>query len=201
MKTEIFTVTSQGQGMNEALAVTERMGMEAGLERKQILRLRLLSEELFGLLRGIAGEVEADYWLERTDRQFALHLKSEVTLTRDMHEQLVAVSTSGENAAAKGFMGKIREMIAVSLLPKDSGTSILSGLSLGLMSMAAPSANTYRWSMKKYKEAVESERKGNMEAEEAWDELERSIVASIADEVSVCVTGSCAEITIFKAFD
>lgn len=129
MKTETIHVTSLGLGMDEALAVTEKTGLASGLEKKQILRLRLLAEELIGMLRGIAGDVEADYWLERNGRAYALHLRSDVTMTREMHEQLIAVSTSGENAAAKGFMGKIREMIAVALLPRESGSSLLSGLS------------------------------------------------------------------------
>lgn len=191
---------SLGLGMDEALAVTEKTGLASGLEKKQILRLRLLAEELIGMLRGIAGDVEADYWLERNGRAFAFHLRSDVTMTREMHEQLIAVSTSGENAAAKGFMGKIREMIAVALLPRESGSSLLSGLSLGLMSIAAPSADTFRWSMKQYREAMDGEPAGSADAEAARDELERSIVASIADEVSVCVEGSCAEISITKAF-
>lgn len=213
MKTEIISVTSRGQGMDEALAMTEKLGAESGLERKQNLRLRLLAEELFGMLRGIAGDVEADYWLEKTDRNFALHLKSNVVMTREMREQLIAVSTSGENAAARGFMGKLREMIAVALLPDESGRSGLTGLSLGFAglsmgfaSMADPSSVTqlrtdvFRWSMLEYKKKVDSSRSENTEAEAAWDELERSIVASIADEVSVCVVNSDVEIIISKAF-
>ena len=46
MKTETIHVTSLGLGMDEALAVTEKTGLASGLEKKQILRLRLLAEEL-----------------------------------------------------------------------------------------------------------------------------------------------------------
>ena len=195
-----FIVTSRGEGIQEALAATEKLGVDSGLSIKENLRLRLLAEELFGMVRSIVGDMEARYWVEHEGKSFVLHLGSEVELTQETRRQLIAVSTQGENAAAKGFMGKIREMIAVALLPRESGASLLSGLSLGLMSMASPSANTYRWSMSQYKEAVNSERARNAEAEAAWDELERSIVASIADEVSVLVAGSSTEIIIFKTF-
>ena len=184
--------------------MTEKLGSENALERKQVLHLRLLAEELFGTLRSIAGEVEGEYWIEREGKSYTLHLRSDVELTRETREALIAVSSSGGNAAVKGFTGKIREMIAVALLPKDSGVSLLSGLSLGLMSMAGPSAqgssDSLRWSMKQYKTAVDSKRSGSADAEETWDELEKSIVASIADEVSVCVKGSDVEISIYNSF-
>ena len=207
MTTDSIRITSQGLGRKEALAATEKAGLDSGLERKQILRLRLLAEELVGMLRGVAGDMEADYWLEQKDREFILHLGADITMTREMREQLLAVSTSGENANAKGFMGKIREMIAAALLPRES-RPLLTGLSLGLMSMASNSspsaqqaaAEAFRWSMKQYKDTVSSELSESEAAKAAWDELEKSIVASVADEVSVCVTGSHAEISIFKSF-
>ena len=207
MAADIIRITSQGQGRKEALAATEKAGLDGGLERKEILRLRLLAEELVGMLRGIAGDVEADFWLERKDREYTLHLGADVTMTREMREQILKVSTSGENAAAVGFMGKIREMIAAALLPRES-SSLLSGLSAGLMIMASnssPSAqraavDSFSWSMKQYRDMVSSGMTESETARAAWDELEKSIVASVADEVSVCVTGSHAEISIFKSF-
>ena len=207
MTTEIIRISSQGLGRKEALAVTEKAGLDGGLDRKEILRLRLLAEELVGMLRGIVGDMEADYWLEQNDREFILHLGADINMTREMREQLLAVSTSGENAGAKGFMGKIREMIAAALLPRESRL-LLSGLSVGLMSMASSSgpsaqqavAEAFRWSMKEYKDTVSSELSESEAARAAWDELEKSIVASVADEVIVCVTGSHAEISIFKSF-
>ena len=204
MKTKSITVSNRGLGVAEALALTERLGADGALEKRQILHLRLLAEELFGTLRSIAGDVEAEYWIEWESKSYALHLRANVELTRERREALISVSSTGGNAAVKGFTGKVREMIAVALLPKDSGVSLLSGLSLGLMSMASPSAqgssDSLRWSMKQYKTAVNSERSGSTAAEEAWDELEKSIVASIADEISVSVRGSDVEITIFKTY-
>ena len=50
MKSNIIKVTSQGEGINEALTMTEGLAQACGLEKKQSLQLRLLSEELFRLL-------------------------------------------------------------------------------------------------------------------------------------------------------
>ena len=37
-------------------------------------------------------------------------------------------------------------------------------------------------------------------AREEWDELEKSIVANIADEVSIAIRGSEVEMTVYKNF-
>ena len=112
MKTEQIVITSKGQGMDQALTLTEKLGSEAGLKGKPVLHLRLLAEELFGMLRGIAGEVEANYWIEAEGTKFEIHMKSDVQMNDEIREQFLAASSSGKNTAASSFMGKIRVMIA-----------------------------------------------------------------------------------------
>lgn len=207
MKTEEIIVSSQGIGWDESMAVTERLGTNCGLDRKSSLRLRLLAEELIGLMRGIAGKVEAVYWAENTGREFELHLRSDIVMTQEIRKQIIAVSTSGENSANRGFFGKIREMIAVALLPDEFGISVLSGLSLGMMGVAdaSPEAQmiateNMNWSLIQYRNQIEKARGRDGAADTAWDELEKSIVASVADEITVKVSGSHVEITISKKF-
>ena len=202
MKTEQILVTNTGTGMQEALEATEKLGAESGLSEKEVLRLRLMAEEMFGLFRSIVGEAEADYWVEEKDRTCKIHLNSDVTLTRERRKALLSASTAGENAAVKGFSEKVMEMIAVALLPKEEKPSMLS---LGLMSLGSPGgyragSDYYDWSMKKYIEELRNEDAGNAGAEEAKDELEKSIIASIADDVSISIVGSKVGITIVKAF-
>ena len=205
MKTARIKVTTRGEGMEEALAATEKLGTDSGLAHKEQLRLRLLAEELIGLMRGIAGSVEACYQAEQEERRFRLCLSADVTLDKERRKQLLAASSSGKNAAARGFMGKLREMVAIVVLPKSQSSPGVSNLSLGLISMGSPrgyvsGADTYNWSMSTYMSEVKSKRGENAEADEAWDELEKSIVANLADEVTVQIVGHNAEITITKAF-
>ena len=161
MNPEKVKVTSQGQGWAEATELTEALGEACGLEKKEKLRLRLLAEELIGLMRGITGDMEAFYEIGQKEKQFQLCLESDVKLTREMHKELLAVATSGKNAAAQGFMGKLRDMIAVALLPYGEGLDIMAGLSLGLMTMGSPTgaaagAESYMWSLNDYREKAES---------------------------------------------
>lgn len=204
MKTREIAVTSRGLGMHEALEMTETLAVESGLDQNQVLHLRLLAEELFGMLKGIAGDVEALYWMDIEGKSFEQHMKASVDMTVEMRDALLSAATSGKNEAAKSFMGRIRDMIGVRLLPSNEGPS---ELAQALMNAAwsTPgnnlSVNTSDvWSMQQYKSDVQSKREEGGEAKEAWDELEKSIVAKIADEVKISIVGSTAEITVFKAF-
>ena len=204
---EIF-ISSRGQGMQEALEETEKLGLDCGLDTKENLRLRLLAEELFGMVRSIVGDVEGVYQVKENEKHFDIRLNADVSLTREMRNQLISVSTEGKNAASKGFMGKLKDMISIALLPKDSSSTLFSDFSLGLMSIAGnsgpasqeASANAFYWSMNQYKQSVRKKSEDSEDAMEAWDELEKSIVANIADEVTVCIKGSNVDILIQKAF-
>lgn len=200
-----LTITSEGEGTEEALTMTEQFGRDCGLNRKSMLQLRLLAEEMLGMLRSIAGDVRARYWLEIDRRQFELHMKSRVEMSEELRRQLLAASTSGENAAARGLMGKIRVMIAEALMTVKSSdetaapSELPDGYSLSPLTATAD-MDAYVWSMENYKEEVERQKEESEEAKEAWDDLERSIVAKIADEVSVRIVGANVEMIVYKEF-
>lgn len=197
-KTAVITVTSEGQGIEEALSMTERVGREAGLDRKSNLRLRLLSEEMFGLLRGIAGGVEASYWLETEGKNFEIRMSADVRMTIEMKEQFLAASKSGKNEAARGFMGRVRVMIAGFLLSaKEALPYAMIDPAFSMPTVGCDGEGSSVWSMALYK--VEMAKRSG-EAPEEWDELEKSIVANIADDVKVGVRGNRVELTVVKAF-
>lgn len=203
MNKEIISIDSSYHGFEEALNTSARMGEQAGLSKKEALHLRLMTEELIGLLRGIAGEIKADFIIEEENKKFTLHLKGEVNMDKKMHDQLIETSSKGENDAAKGFTGKLREMIGTMLLPGSLGNTFVSGFSMGLMSLGTQTSsvdsiagtNEYLWSMEKYVSSVR-----NSDNKAQWDELERSIVANVADEIKVSIVGNNVEIIVDKQF-
>ncbi|MBO7519808.1 MAG: hypothetical protein J6T73_03430 [Clostridia bacterium] len=201
METERIVVTSEGFRFDEALAVTENLGNKAGLDKKSVLHLRLLAEELFGMLRGIAGEVEANYWIENDEKNFEIHMKSEVNVTDEMRKQFLSAASSGKNAAAAGFMGKIRVMIADTLLTAKEA------LPYAMINAAAAYTGggnyeeaAYVWTMSSYRDEIQRNIEKSKEASKAWDELEKSIVANIADDIKVSIAGKKVDITVYKAF-
>ena len=216
MKTDKITVTNAGQGMAEAVEQAAAAAAYRGLTGKEKVHLRLLAEEMLGMLRQIAGETEAVFWVESEEKRFQLHLVARPCLTGEMRRELLSVSSSGKNAAAVGVMGKLRDIIerafdATNLGdPSDYSSYYMQGLllpstpdTMDPMSFAlnaSLAAETVNWSMKKYRASVEIEMAEDAKAQEEWDELEKSIVANIADEVTVAIRGSEVEMTVYKNF-
>lgn len=201
MKTELIGITPAGTGKEKALELTEKTGAYCGLDHKSALRLRLLSEELIELMRTFTGELKGDFWLEANDDTVEVHLKTEIPMDLKTRKELLAVSSSGKNAAAKGFMGKIRDMISTATLPEDPETKAMTDQALGLMALgcqAGTYSGSYSWSMSSYVASIEKAEA--VQAQKAKDELEKSIVANLADDVTVHIVNSNVEITLYKTF-
>ena len=201
MKTELISITPAGTGMDKALELTEKTGAFCGLDHKSSLRLRLLSEEVIELMRSFKGDLKGDFWLEAKDNVVEIHLKTEIPMDRQTRDELLSVSSSGKNAAAKGFMGRIREMIAKASLPEDPETKAMTDQALGLMALGCQMgsyAGSYSWSMSAYTASIEKAEAAQAEA--AKDELEKSIVANLADDVTVHIVNSDVEFAIYKSF-
>ncbi len=201
MKTELISITPAGAGKDKALELTEKTGAFCGLDHKSALRLRLLSEELIELMRTFTGELKGDFWLEAKDSTVEVHLKTEIPMDQQTKKELLSVSSTGKNAAAKGFMGKIRDMISTATLPEDPETKAMTEQALGLMALgcqAGSYSGSYSWSMSSYVASIEKAEA--IQAQEAKDELEKSIVANLADDVTVHIINSNVEITIYKSF-
>ena len=189
-------MTIRGEkSIDEALAMTEKLGLDYGLEKKPVLHLRLLAEELFGMKRGISGDGAAEYKIIAEDKKFELHLKPAVDMTDELREKFIAVSSSKKNAAAVGITGKIRVLIA------DAMMSFKEAAPYASMSASSYVGNNGAvWIMSAYRTEVMKNANKNKEANEAWDELEKSVLAKVADDIKVSVLGNDVEIIIYKAF-
>ena len=196
--TEDMIIKTDGTGMKEAIEKTEKFGNACGLNRKQVLRLRLLSEEALTMIRSILQNTDAYYHIARTKDTYYLHLKSHLNPDVAQRQQLLAMSSTGTNAAPMGLMDKISWMIRTSQSEKSPAQAYL--MSLGLTDVTGTDGTIASWSLKEYKTALENSKEKNSEAAEAWDELERSIVSSIADDISVRITRSNVDMVIKKTF-
>ena len=202
MVSEIITISNDGENINDALNIAEKVSAYEGLDHKKAIRLRLLAEELIGIMRGITGQAGSDFWIETDKGVYSLYLKTNVFMNQELYTQFIDVSSSGKNAASKGLTGKIREYIAFALLPSSNMPLPIQNpasniMTLGNISTYENNLNAFAWSLYNYKQSLENST--SHDSEEAWDELEKSIVANIADDVQVSVTGSLVEIKITKA--
>ena len=54
------------------------------------------------------------------------------------------------------------------------------------------------WSMVKYREDIYSTKDENAEHAAAWDELEKSVITHVADEIKVFIHNQQAEMVVYK---
>ena len=192
MRTDVITVSSNGKQMSAALEQVEKMASFKGLSSKGTLQLRLLTEEMMGMMRSITGEKEGQFWIEDEDGVYQLHLRMNTIMDPAKREQLLGASTSGKNEAARGLMGRLRDVF-------EQGDN-LGALPYFMSEADDPTAATMRWewSMNAYQNTLQDYMEKDQRAREAWDELEKSVVTHVADEIKVFIRGGQTEMTIIK---
>ena len=159
------------------------------------------------MLPGLTQNFSGRFWAENDGEDYELHVELKADdMNLDLRDELISVSKSGKNAAAKGIMGKIRAVAEAMLLAAFDPTlqSLPSGefydyhgynMGFGYIdpTIAVETGYVYSWSLFNYKTAVE-------EKEDEYAELERSIVAKLADDIIVGVRGVNVEIVVKKSF-
>ena len=207
MKSNICKLNEDLTCLKAVLAEVEKVTTYNGLADKKALRLRLLTEELCGMLPGLIENFSGKFWAENDGDDYELHVELKADdMNIDLRDELISISKSGKNAATKGIMGKIRAVAENMLLAASDPT--LQALPAGEFydyhgynmgfgyidpAIAAQTGYVYSWSLFNYKTAVE-------EKEDEYAELERSIVAKLADDIIVGVRGKNVEIVVKKSF-
>ena len=204
MKVQGIKISNTGERMDEALNLTEKTAESMGLSSRDTLRLRLLAEEMMSMVRAITGSFTADFWLEHEGKACKLILSAKSELDYGKRSEFLSVSTTGKNTAKVGLMEKIRGVFEAGLYGMEQSFAAQAEYGVGLygvgMMGAVDSGMTdaiYAWSMQKYKDEIKAQREENPDV---WDEIEKSIIANLADEVSVGVTKSGVELTVQKNF-
>ena len=180
------------------LRESEKVAEYNGLTHKQALQLRLICEEIDGMLPNIIPSFDGDLWIEFENGVCRVNVSLRYEdFTAEKKESLVALAKNKKNAAAVGIVGKIRSVLEDMFLDEE----IVWGADVSPESVFFTTGYHDRmdyarcWSLEQYRASVKQEEKA-----EAWDELEKSVIASVADDVIVGVKGKKATIIIQKNF-
>ena len=198
MRTDAITVSSKGAHMEKTLQEVEKVAAYKGLSEKGALHLRLLTEEMMGMMRSITGETEGLFWIEDEDGEYRLHLCVNTRMNSGKRDQLLSTATSGKNESARGLMGRLRDFFDRSA--DEDISAYTSTLVLPeMMEHTTMPVHEWEWSMIRYESELNNRiSRQDSKAKEAWDELEKSVVARLADEVKVSIRGAEVEMVIFK---
>ena len=197
MKTDMITVSSRGNRMEAALGQVDKVIAYKELSGKNALHLRLLAEEMMGLMRSVTGAGEGLFWIEEEDQEYRLHLQVRARLSEEKRERLLDVSSSGKNESAKGLMGRLRDFF-----DWGSDEDLATFTSPLLMPEAFEHTSSpvldWEWSMRRYESALCAQIANDAAARDAWDELEKSVVKHVADDVKVFIRNGVVELVILK---
>ena len=188
MKTDIIRIGNDGSGMAEALEQADKVAAYRGLPHKNALHLRLLTEEMMGMMRSVTGSARGDFWIEDEDGTSTLHLKMTVFTDAAQRQKLLSAASTGKNEAIRGIMGRIRAFFD----PMD-GMPVLYDMTTD------STGGDGSWSMRSYQELLRVQMEQRTEgASQAWDELEKSVVTHVADDIRVSISGRDVEMVIVK---
>ena len=193
MKSEVIAVSSQGTGIEAALAQAESIAAEMNLSHRQTLHMRLLVEEMMNMMCSIIGELEGKFWIEtENDKAYRLVLQMKTLMDSEQRAQLLSASTSGKNEAHRGLMGKLRAFF--------EPMPVLDTPACLVETLAIPGNENgeLSWSLEAYRERLRKRKEASDEAQVEWDELEKSVVSHIADNVEVSIRVNDVDLVISK---
>ena len=198
MKTDVIRVSSKGNQIEKALEQIDKIAAYKELSPKNTLHLRLLTEEMMGMMRSITGETEGEFWVEDQDGEYQLHLRVRTRLNAEEREALLAASSTGRNESARGLMGRIRDFFDWGS-DEDLGIMTSSLMLPDMYEHSSSPALDMEWSMVRYESALSGRiAQNDTAAKEAWDELEKSVVRHVADDVRVSIRNGVVEMIILK---
>lgn len=198
MRSNVCKIEKGTKALDAILKECEKVASYNELPYKQALQLRLLCEELGGMLPNVVEEFGGKLWIELEDGVCKVNASLEIpSLTTQEKKALIGVSGNKKNAAAVGLGGRIRSALEDFFLDGDPAMPL--GATTDFYPMATGYHDTvmdysYVWSFEQYRKYYVEEKK------EEWDALEKSVLAAVADDIIVGVKGSRADIIIVKNF-
>lgn len=202
MKTDVYRFERAVSDLDGITEIAEKAASYSRLDEDQELKLMLLCEELIEMLPNLLLYGKGEFWIETKDKDFEIHsvVEADDLLTGNDRKDILKISKTGKNAAAVGVMSKIKA-VAETLLANYALSNGVSGeveyetdpLEFYDYGITDPFAQQDMWSLTTYKKKVKANTEG-------WDELERSIIANLADDVTVGILGGKVMITVKKKF-
>lgn len=192
MKSDVIKISKDNDNLNKVLLEMQKTAEYANLNAKQTIRTRLIAEEFVGMLKELSQDFDGDFWIEHENLSFTFVAQLYINEMMDMQTKrgFINISSDKKNAAAKGIMGKIRDIVENMLYPEHA---MYSASFIAYQLETAVLLND-QWTLNRYKDA-------QRDNAEPWDELEKSIIANLADDVIVSVKGNKVEIAIMKNFN
>ena len=173
---------------SEVNEILQAFAAQAGITGTDFLHMNLLAEETLGMANHSLKDFDGEIWLESTPAGY------EIILEADVHEEGRQAAARPESPA--GLMAKVAEMLNCSYafedqaeIPENLANLLPDYFSYGSREEHQTPVWAGKWSLTAYRHQLQERLGNSAEAESLLDELEKSIVARIADEVTIGIRG------------
>ncbi len=183
MKTDKLWINGSVRRNTEVNEILQDFAKKTGITGKDFQHLNLLTEETLGMANHLLKDFDGEIWLESNPDGY------EILLEADIRE-------NGEEspAAPEGFMAKIAEMLNcsymfenISEMPENLADALPDYISYGIRDAANAPVWAGKWSLSAYRDSLRDQ--DHTVSGLSLDELEKSIVARLADEVTIGIQG------------
>ena len=158
----------------DALEVCRRFAQMQHMDMRTSMQLELLTEESVDLFERLLSHAQRDFWVEGTAKLYRIHLRSPVRLNgAEEYKRLVELSSRGKNDAVKTISARIAEAMLLG--------------SQKFVSKKRGGKESFEWKL------------SNNEITE--EEIGRSIVAKVANDVRINVSPDSVELIVLKAVE
>ena len=112
MQSHVCVIEKGSKDLDTILKECEKVAEYNGLTDKQALQLRLLCEEVDGMLPNIIDDFSGKLWIEYDSGVCKVNVSIKIPdLNAGKKKELIEISTGKKNSSAVGIVGKIRNAI------------------------------------------------------------------------------------------
>ncbi len=200
-----FMVNSDAGRMAAARYATENFAWQIKLDKRDALRLDLLVEETLGMVKNMLEDFYGQLWFTANGKACEIHFEATSDMDVDKRQELLSVSSTGRNTATRGFMAKLGEVVSGAMhgFGRTMDAYGQETLKYGIVHSPSPMMGNADmmtvWTLQTYRNDLDKAN-GDDDVEAALDELEKSIVAKLADDILVGVKGDRIDLVIKKQF-
>ena len=120
MQSHVCVIEKGSKDLDTILKECEKVAEYNGLTDKQALQLRLLCEEVDGMLPNIIDDFSGKLWIEYDSGVCKVNVSIKIPdLNAGKKKELIEISTGKKNSSAVGIVGKIRNAIEDFLLNEE----------------------------------------------------------------------------------
>lgn len=200
VQSEIHAVNTKENNAARILGDTSAFARRTGLDVRAADELRLLAEELLGMLPWLMQNAAGEFWVENSAERYELHVALKARLSADERRDVLGMRQLGKDEPPTTLASRLRRAV-------EKAFAALTAADLSefreyvLRDSHVPEADTGTYAGSAAIWALSAERDAPHEEEaRQWDELEKHVIARFASDVLVEIRGRHVEIIVVKDF-